>query len=150
MISIPSERSCCAHCRVLVIDDNRDGRESLRLLLTLLGYRVEVAADGVEGVRKALQMRPEVAIVDLDLPKLDGVTVGRRLRRALGGRVVLVAYTALDDDELVHRVAEAGFDAHLVKPVELDALEPWLKAGTDKLTSVGGQRSRPGPPDPRA
>ena len=65
-------RSSSAHKHILVIEDNPDGRESLRLLLSLLGHKVDVAADGIEGVRKALAIRPDVALIDIGLPRLDG------------------------------------------------------------------------------
>ena len=112
-------------CHVLIVEDNPDGRESLRLLLTLLGYDVEVAIDGSEGVEKALHDHFDVAIVDLGLPKLDGFQVARRIRRALGQDIRLVAYTAYDpEDELIQ---DAGFDAHLVKPASVEDLLPWLR-----------------------
>ncbi|MGH7170828.1 MAG: response regulator [Gemmataceae bacterium] len=111
---------------VLLIEDNPDGRESLRMLLSFLGHQVDVAADGVEGVQKALARHPDVALVDIGLPRLDGYQVARRIRAALGQNVVLIAYTAYDDADTERRVIEAGFDAHLVKPIELRELAPWL------------------------
>jgi len=111
---------------ILLVEDNADGRESLRLLLSYLGHQVDVAADGVEGVKKALAGHPDVAIVDIGLPGFDGYQVARRIRAALGQNVVLIAYTAYDDVDTQQRVAEAGFDAHLVKPIELCELAPWL------------------------
>lgn len=113
--------------RVLIIEDNPDGRESLRLLLSLLGFEVDVAADGREGLRKALDGHPEVAIIDLGLPGLDGFEVARRVRAALGRRVVLLAYSAYARDDAPCRVREAGFDAHLVKPATLEEFMPWLR-----------------------
>jgi CheY-like chemotaxis protein len=113
---------------VLLIEDNADGRESLRMLLSFLGHRVDVAADGVEGVQKALALHPDLALVDIGLPRLDGYEVARRIRAALGDSVVLIAYTAYDSADTDRRVAEAGFDAHLVKPIELSELSPWLDA----------------------
>src|SRR5262249_46497024 len=103
--------------RVLVVEDHADGREALRLLLTLFGHHVEVAADGVEGVQIGLRMRPDVALIDLNMPRLDGYGVARELRAALGPDVVLVACTAYDHAEARRQVALAGFDAHLVKPL---------------------------------
>lgn len=111
---------------VLLIEDNPDGRESLRILLSLMGHRVEAAADGVEGVRKALHLHPDIAIVDIGLPRMDGYQVARRLRAAFGSDIVLLAYTAYAQDEVRQRVIDAGFDAHLVKPMEWSELEPWL------------------------
>jgi CheY-like chemotaxis protein len=120
-------KSTATRCHVLIVEDNPDGRESLRWLLTLLGYDVEVANDGSEGVEKALHDDFDVAIVDLSLPKLNGYQVAQRLRRALGQRIRLIAYTAYDHDDAVRQVHEAGFDAHLVKPANLEDLLPWLR-----------------------
>lgn len=119
-------RSPSKRRRLLVVEDNADGRESLRLLLSFLGHQVDVAADGVEGVRKALECPPDVAIVDIGLPLLDGFQVARRIRAALGEKVILIAYTAYDEADIQQRVIETGFDAHLVKPIELRQLAPWL------------------------
>jgi CheY-like chemotaxis protein len=113
--------------RILVVEDHADGREALRLLLTLFGHQVEVAADGVEGVQVGLQMRPEVALVDLNMPRLDGFGVARQLRAALGRDVLLIACTAYDHAEARRLVVQAGFDAHLVKPLNLDELLRWLQ-----------------------
>jgi CheY-like chemotaxis protein len=112
--------------RVLLIEDNPDGRESLRMLLSFLGHQVEAAADGEEGVGKAMTILPDVALVDIGLPGMNGYEVARRIRAALGRSVVLIAYTAYDSEETEQRVAEAGFDAHLIKPIELKELTPWL------------------------
>ncbi len=113
-------------CHVLIIEDNPDGRESLRLLLSLLGYDVEVASDGLEGVQKALADRFDLAIVDLGLPKLDGYQVARQLRQTLGKSIRLVAYTAYDAEDAAREVRAAGFDAHVVKPADIQELMPWL------------------------
>ncbi len=126
---LPSfRRSAGPRRRVLLIEDNPDGRESLRMLLTYLGHNVEVAADGEEGVRKALSVVPDVALVDIGLPRMDGYEVARRIRAALGHTTVLLAYTAYDGEEAKGRVAAAGFDAHLIKPLDLSELTPWLEA----------------------
>jgi CheY-like chemotaxis protein len=104
-------------------------------LLSFLGHQVGVAADGVEGVQKALACRPDVAIVDIGLPRLDGYQVARRIRAALGQSVVLIAYTAYADEDTQQCVTEAGFDAHLVKPIELRELAPWL-GDEERIPSV--------------
>jgi len=108
--------------RVLVIEDNPDSRESLRMLLQLWGHEVEVAGDGLRGVRRALEWEPEVAVVDIGLPLLDGYEVARRLRSALDGKVRLVALTAYGDPDDVRSALAAGFDAHLTKPADLGEL----------------------------
>jgi len=117
-----------ARRHILLIEDNPDGRESLRILLSMMGYRVDVAADGIEGVQTALAVHPDIAIVDIGLPQLDGYQVARRIRAAFGRRILLIAYTAYDEADTGRLVDEAGFDAHLVKPVELSELIPWLES----------------------
>jgi CheY-like chemotaxis protein len=115
--------------RVLIVEDHPDGREALRLLLSLLGHQIEVAADGPEGVRQGLAFRPDLAIIDIGLPTLDGLAVGRLLRAALGPDVVLIAHTAYDDAVVARQVIEAGYDEHLVKPVAIDELLRCLQRG---------------------
>jgi CheY-like chemotaxis protein len=113
--------------RIVLIEDNPDGRESLRMLLTFMGHQVEVAADGEEGVRKILASMPDVALVDIGLPRIDGYEVAKRIRKTLGHTVILLAYTAYDGEDARRRVKEAGFDAHLIKPLDLNELTPWLE-----------------------
>lgn len=122
-------RPSVEHRQILLVEDNPDGRESLRLLLSLMGHRVDVAADGLEGVRKAWTLRPEIALIDIGLPLLDGFQVARCIRSILGKEIVLIAYTAYDSADTQDRIAEAGFDAHLVKPIEISELSPWLDVG---------------------
>ena len=114
---------------VLVIEDNADAREMLRMALELDGHRVETAADGTSGVETALRSTPDVVLVDIGLPGLDGYAVARRLRAALGHRVTLVALTGYGQTEDRRRTADAGFDAHLVKPVDPDVLTRALATG---------------------
>jgi CheY-like chemotaxis protein len=126
--SCPAER--VAHARglcVLLVEDNRDIRDSARVVLEHLGCRVEVAADGLDGVRQALVLRPRVALVDIGLPRLDGYDVARCLRAALGQGITLVAYTAYGDPEDRARALEAGFDLHLVKPLDWGLFAAWLE-----------------------
>ena len=104
---------------VLVVEDNHDGRESLRDLLEIWGHEVSLAADGPEGIEKALGLRPEVALVDIGLPGLDGNEVARRIRSALSSEaIVLIAMTGYGQPEDRRRALQAGFDRYLVKPVD--------------------------------
>jgi CheY-like chemotaxis protein len=131
------------------VEDNADSRETQRILLELLGHHVEVAADGIEGVKKALDGRPEVALIDIGLPGLDGYEVARRLRKTLGGRVFLIAQTAYGRPEDREHALRVGFDVHLVKPVELDELLHWLDVaplGDEASNETGGHGSVPWPP----
>jgi signal transduction histidine kinase/ActR/RegA family two-component response regulator len=105
--------------RVLVVDDNRDAAESLALFLQLGGHIVSTAFDGEEALEEAQKFRPDVALLDLGMPKLNGYEVCRRLRATdWGRRIVLIAQTGWGQDEDKRRTREAGFDAHLVKPTD--------------------------------
>jgi two-component system, sensor histidine kinase len=107
---------------VLLIEDNADAREALRVLLELDGYDVEAAGDGPQGLEIARAKKPAVALIDIGLPGIDGYEVARRLRALSGPRSFLVALTGYSDPEDRHRAEEAGFDAHVVKPVDPDEL----------------------------
>jgi CheY-like chemotaxis protein len=117
--------------RVLVVEDQAECREMLCELLRLCGHEVEAAGDGLAAVRRALEWRPDAAVIDLGLPLLDGCQVSRALRAGLGGDVFLIALTSFGSEEDRRRTAEAGFDHHLVKPVEPKALEGLL-AGLER------------------
>jgi PAS domain S-box-containing protein len=104
--------------RVLLIEDNEDARESLQLLLETLGHHVVSAADGPRALALARDQAPEVVLIDLGLPGLDGYEVARALRVSPGGQALtLIAVTGYGQAEDRRRSKEAGFDAHLVKPV---------------------------------
>ncbi|HUP90787.1 MAG TPA: MASE1 domain-containing protein [Solimonas sp.] len=107
--------------RVLVIEDNDDARNSLCALLTAVGYEVHEAVDGKAGVDEALRLQPDVVLVDIGLPVLDGYEVARQIK-AGGGRGKLVALTGYGRSEDRQLSDEAGFDEHLVKPVTLEQL----------------------------
>jgi signal transduction histidine kinase/CheY-like chemotaxis protein len=114
--------------RVFVVEDQDDNREALVTLLAALGHEVASGADGVKGVAAIVAQRPEIALVDIGLPGIDGYEVARRVRAALGSSIYLVALTGYGQVEDRHRAAEAGFDLHLTKPVNFDALTALLAA----------------------
>jgi CheY-like chemotaxis protein len=104
---------------VLVVDDNRDGAETLALLLQMGGYRVAVAADGEAALASAAQAPPDVVILDLLLPKLTGWEVAERLReRSVDKRPVFIAVSGCGQESDYQRSAEAGIDLHLLKPID--------------------------------
>jgi CheY-like chemotaxis protein len=112
---------------VLVVEDNRDGRESLRDLLEIWGHRVELAEDGPDGLAKALALHPDVALIDIGLPGIDGNELARRIRASLNGiSPCLIAMTGYGQPEDRSRALRAGFDTYLVKPVEPDTLSRLL------------------------
>ena len=109
--------------RILVVDDNRDAAQTLALLLSLDGGQTRVAHDGHEALDVAAQMQPEVVLLDIGLPKLNGYEVAERMRQQpWGEHITLVALTGWGQEEDRRKSAQAGFDAHLVKPVDYDAL----------------------------
>ena len=113
--------------RVLLVEDNDDAREVLRDLVEMWGHRVEVAENGPKGVQLFQALRPHVALVDLGLPGMDGFQVARRIRESEGGKdVFLVALTGYSGDHQKQAV-EAGFNLHIVKPVDPDELERLLE-----------------------
>jgi CheY-like chemotaxis protein len=110
--------------RILVVDDNRDSADSLAMLLRLTGNEVQTAYDGIVGVEAAERFKPQVVLFDIGMPKLNGYDACRRIRReAWGKSLVLIAMTGWGQDEDRRRTLEAGFDAHMVKPVDPTALD---------------------------
>ena len=112
--------------RILVVDDNRDAAESLAMLLKLSGHEVHTAHDGLDAVEAAAKFKPDVILLDLGLPKLNGYEAARRIRERRGD-VVLVALTGWGQEKDRRRSAEAGFDTHIVKPVDYNALTKLLE-----------------------
>jgi CheY-like chemotaxis protein len=114
--------------RVLVADDNADARKSMCWLLTLLGYTSQEVSSGKAAVEVATRSLPDVVLLDIDMPGMDGYAVARRLRELPGSnRLLVAAVTGLVDQEAIDRGREAGFDVHLAKPVELALLEQLLR-----------------------
>jgi CheY-like chemotaxis protein len=113
--------------RILIVDDNRDSADSLGMLLSMMGNKVYTAQDGLEAVGAAAAFRPDVVLLDIGLPKLNGYEACRRIREQEGGeRMLLVALTGWGKEEDRQRSKEAGFDHHLTKPVEFTALQKLL------------------------
>jgi len=104
---------------ILIADDNQDALESLALMLRMEGHEVHCASDGEEALLLAGQRKPEIVVLDVGMPKLDGCEVARRIRAESWGRgAVLVALTGWGQEVDRRRSREAGFDMHLVKPVD--------------------------------
>lgn len=114
--------------RILVVDDHVASVSSLSLVLSLLGYDVRCAFDGVEALRCAEEFKPEIAILDLSIPLLDGYAVATRMRAMDATRdCLLVAMTGWGSASVSERVRASGFDLHLVKPVSVDRLTDALQ-----------------------
>ena len=113
--------------RILVVDDNRDSADSLATLLKLAGSKTHTAYDGLEAVEAAAMFRPDVVLLDIGLPKLNGYEAARKIReQPWGDAVVLIALTGWGQEADRRRSSEAGFNRHLVKPVEYSQLTKLL------------------------
>jgi len=124
----PRSRRESAGLRVLIAEDNADSRDLLQFALEQLGHRVEPCDDGASAIERALAGRPDAMLIDLGLPGSDGYEVARAVREALGQAVRLVALTGYGQPGDRERALAAGFDAFLVKPAEIDAVDRALRA----------------------
>jgi two-component system CheB/CheR fusion protein len=113
--------------RVLIVDDNVDGANSLAALLRLMGNDARTVNDGPGALRVALEYQPDIILLDIGLPGMNGYDVARALRHDVAnGKPLIVAVSGYGSREAVERSVEAGFDAHFVKPMEIGALEQFL------------------------
>jgi signal transduction histidine kinase len=113
--------------RILLVDDNKDAADSMALLLQMHGHKVRTAHDGIDGLKAAEEFRPEVALLDLGLPNLNGYELAQRIREQLWGKdITLIAITGWGQEEDRRRSKLAGFDHHLVKPVRSASIEELL------------------------
>jgi signal transduction histidine kinase/ActR/RegA family two-component response regulator len=126
--SEPQKKQTGRH-RILVVDDNVDSASSLAMMLKIMGSEVRTAHDGLEALEAAAAFRPDVNLLDIGMPKLNGYDACRRIRQQPWGKnIVIVALTGWGQDEDKKRSQEVGFDGHFVKPVEPVALEKLLAA----------------------
>jgi DNA-binding response OmpR family regulator len=132
----PNRKSIVA--TILLAEDNRDVADMIALALELEGHVVHVAYDGTAALREAARLRPDAAILDIGLPKLDGIELAHALRQMHGEGVTLIACTGMADGLLGARVAGACFDHVLVKPVSVDTL---LGAVQDRRAPVAASRT---------
>ncbi len=130
LTALPSQHRTGPSRRILVVEDNRDAADSLRLLLEAVGYEARVAYTGLEGVKAATEWGPDVVLSDIGLPGLDGLGLARELRRhPATGKTRLIAVTGYGSDEDRQLSRQAGFEAHLVKPVDPEELQRLLWKG---------------------
>jgi signal transduction histidine kinase/ActR/RegA family two-component response regulator len=122
---LPAERSAGSiACRILVADDNRDSAESMGEMLRLLGNEVRTVSDGMQAVEEAAIFRPDVVLLDIGMPRLNGYDTARIIREKRWGKHMrLIALTGWGQEEDKRKAIEAGFDRHFTKPVKLDDLE---------------------------
>src|SRR6516165_3656755 len=120
---------CRSKYRILVVDDNPDAADSLTMMLTMMGHDIQKAYDGLEAVQAAAKFRPDVVLLDIGLPQMNGYEAARHIRQQPWGRpMTLIAVTGWGQEEDRRRALEAGCDEHLSKPVDPAALEKLLAA----------------------
>lgn len=125
--STPALNAAKRRFRILVVDHNHDSALSLAMMLSIMGHETRTAHDGESAVVSAETFRPEVILLDIGLPKLNGYEVAQRIREhAWGTSMYLIAFTGWGQDEDRQRSAEVGLNLHMVKPVEPSALEKLL------------------------
>ena len=113
------ETAAKARRRILVVDDNRDGADTMRMLLELYGHEVRVAYDGLEGVQVAFERSPDIVLCDIGMPGLDGYGVARALRKnPRTAHARLIAITGYGSEQTQRLCKEAGFDRHFTKPID--------------------------------
>jgi CheY-like chemotaxis protein len=108
---------------ILIADDNHDAADTLAMVFEFMGHGVEVAYDGAEAVHLSEDHLPDVAVLDINMPVMDGYQAAKELRRIAGAKpLLLVAVTGASSRETSDKVSQAGFDAYFPKPVDLDLL----------------------------
>jgi len=123
----PDSHMTGAALRILVVDDNRDSATSMATLLNLLGHSTCAAYDGLEAVEAAASFHPEIILLDIGLPKMNGYEACRAIRKqSTGENIVIVALTGWGQEEDRRKSSSAGFDHHLVKPVDYESLTKLL------------------------
>jgi signal transduction histidine kinase len=113
----------CPSRRIVIVDDNADIRDLLQIKLKKLGHAVETAGDGHAGLQRIAESRPDIAIIDIGMPGLDGYEVAKRVRDGHGDDILLIALTGFGQADDRDRAAAAGFDEHMTKPIRIEELQ---------------------------
>jgi CheY-like chemotaxis protein len=123
------------HLKLLIVEDNEDAREMLRMLLESYGYEVTAAEDGISALTAIETTQPDIAFVDIGLPEMDGYEVARRIRtKHIADETCLVALTGYGQSADRNKAHEAGFDHHLTKPLHMGDLQKILEQVATKQT----------------
>ena len=128
---LPGTARAASRCRVLVAEDIPDAAEMMRLMIECMGHEVRVAADGVQALEIARAFAPQIALLDIGMPRMDGYEAARQIRTVLGPAVILVALTGWGQEQDQQRAYAAGFDHHVTKPAEPEVLEALIAAAVD-------------------
>jgi CheY-like chemotaxis protein len=126
MMASNTPNACCP-LSILLVEDNRDAAQTIAFLLQISGHEVTVAYDGPTALQKAESSLPDVVLLDIGLPKMDGWQLAKALRqRSTPKRPLIIAITGYGDKAARQRSSEAGIDLHLLKPVDFDELMPLI------------------------
>lgn len=139
-VDVAFEAEAATRCRVLVVDDNVDAAQTIAMFLTLLGHEVKTAAGGEQALASAATHAPDVVVLDIGLPTLDGYEVARRLRQMPETRdALLIALTGYGQESDKLHALEAGFDRHMIKPADphalVEAIRRWQASGGSERVS---------------
>jgi CheY-like chemotaxis protein len=121
------------NCRAVIIDDNRDAAETLAMAIQQLGGVARTADDALNGLRAIADFQPDIVLLDISMPGIDGYETCRLIRRECQRNIVIVALTGWGQEQDKQRALAAGFDAHLTKPVDFAAFQELL-AGASSTT----------------
>ena len=124
----PADSSDLGTCRALIVDDNHDAADMLALAFTTFGHTAQVAYDGPSALKLVESFTPDVALLDIGLPMMDGYELGRRFRKLPAlEHIFMVALTGYGNDRDRELALQAGFDAHLLKPVDIHELDKLVR-----------------------
>jgi CheY-like chemotaxis protein len=113
--------------QVMIVDDNRDAADSLQMLFEVYGYQAACAYDGASALAAVRASTPDIVVMDLGMPGMDGYQTARAMRALPGGdAIVLIALTGWGHEDAREKTGAAGFDHHIVKPVNFETLRSWL------------------------
>jgi CheY-like chemotaxis protein len=125
-------------CRILTVEDDPDVAESFALLLKMCGNEVCTVSNGIAAIEAARKFHPTIAFIDIDLPGMNGYELAREFRREYGSSLRMFALTGFGQQRDIARSMDAGFDMHLVKPIDIGSLQRLLHAPDDTLPRSGG------------
>jgi two-component system, sensor histidine kinase len=138
-VSAPLDHHPQPRRNIVIVEDNTDVRDLLGLRLRKLGHEVQAVSDGLTGVQTILSSRPDLALVDIGLPRLDGYQVASRVRSTLGSDVILIALSGFGQPEDKRRALEAGFDDHLTKPADAHDIDLLLRRYPMRATGTSAE-----------
>jgi two-component system, chemotaxis family, CheB/CheR fusion protein len=142
-VAIANQPLAAVRRRVLIVDDSEDGAESLAMLLQIGGHETHKAHDGISAIEAAERLRPDVMLLDIGLPRLNGNEVCSRIRQTTWGKeLTIVALTGWGQEEDRDRSTDAGFNAHMVKPVDHDVLMKLIASLPSLSASAPGPSGR--------